>query len=132
MKQKNINEYLKEDFLFMCKRLKEIRLELRSAYDGKVNADNPYTQANMAAYIGIKPANLVNLESKVITYNTFKLITIYQSYGYNPDWILTEENDFISKKRMQNNIVVKSNVREDFKKLERDMLTSLQEFKETL
>ena len=57
---------------------------------------------------------------------------MYYSLGYNPNWIIIEENDFINKKILQENLIIKANVHDGFKKMQETITTAINEYKKTL
>ncbi len=121
----------KEDFNYICERLKEIRKELYTEH-GTPKSENPYSRENMAELLGVTVRTIVYTETTIFSHNTVKLILIYQSRGYNPNWILVEDNDFINKKMQQENLVVKNNVQEDYTTMRETMITALDQFKNSL
>lgn len=131
MELEKIFSYTNKDFKYVCERLKEIRLELKKEH-AAANQQNPYSRQNIADALGVTSYTITNLESSSFTHNSIKMIHLYYSHGYNPNWMLIEDNDFINKKILQENLIVKANVHEGFKKMQETVTTAINEYKETL
>lgn len=134
MDLKTIFTYTRDDFQYISDRLKEIRLELKAQYaeTHKGKGKNPYDRDSIASVLGVHRYTITNTESKGFSHNSLKLIHLYYSYGYNSNWILIKENDFINKKLMQENIVLKSNVQQGYREMRENMIAELDKYKNML
>lgn len=129
-----IFEYTTEDFKFVGSRLSQIREELynKDKEQGITGNDSQFSRENISKLIGVSYNTLTNLERGILTHNTFKLIHLYYSLGYDPSWILIKDNDFINKRIMQENLIIKSSVQENYKDLEAQIQEALKKFKGSL
>ncbi len=130
-----IFKYTTDDFKFVGNRLSEIRNELQKkdqTEHGKAGNESQYSRENIGQLLGVSYNTMTNLERGILTHNTFKLIHLYYSLGYNPSWILIKDNDFINKKIMQENLIIKSSVHENYKEMSGQIEEALKKFKSSL
>lgn len=83
----------------LAKRLYLIREEL------KEKSREDFSREAVAERIGVNDKTLYYAEKTGSTNaTTFKLISYYYTLGYNPAWIIIEENEFIPKRYLQNEL----------------------------
>lgn len=120
-----------KDFNYIGRNLEKIREELvkkdESVTDKRLSI---YSKKNVGLALGINYQSIVNIEQKgVISQGTLKLILFYYKLGYNVEWIILEDNEFINKKNIGDNLVYKDKIQKDFKKLHNQILEGLNEYK---
>ena len=120
-----------DNFNFIGERLKTIREELKKE-------NSAFEKRNVVKITGISSNTLYKIEKgETSSYiYIFKLINLYKIMGYNPLWITTENNIFISKKEENNFDVIynktsvsKSSAKliDDIQNIENAMSKSLKE-----
>lgn len=129
---KNIEELQNakaKDFLFIGKRLKKIRLELKKNDDAEDKRFSRFSAKNVAESLGVEYNALINIERGTISVLTMKAVLFYHSLGYNPMWILLPDNEFIPKQNIGDNLVYQSDVQNSYKEMENTIVMALTEFK---
>jgi len=129
---KNLKDTVTKDFEYIGDNLKTIREELMKEFssENKGAKENKYALTQIADDLGINYHTMRNIErGRSIASSTIKLILYYYNLGYNIEWVLLEENDFIPKKNLGENLVYKKQVQEDFVNLEKGLNRLIKEFK---
>jgi transcriptional regulator with XRE-family HTH domain len=121
-----------ENFYYIGKRLREIRDDLIERDDVADKRDSFFSRKNVCDRLGIDYSTLTNVERGTISITTFKLIMYYYTVGYNPMWIILEDNEFIPKQNMGENLFLKEDLQKDFKALESVVSQALSDFKSKL
>ncbi|WP_150452191.1 hypothetical protein [Arenibacter lacus] len=131
---KDIYELMKaptEDFNYISERLKLIREELIQKDTGN-RRTSKFSIKAITERFDMDYNTLVNVERGAISLTTIKLILYYYSLGYNPAWILSEDNEFIPKTNIGENVVYQADVQEEYKEMETAIVTALTEFKKKI
>ncbi|SNZ01428.1 helix-turn-helix domain-containing protein [Flagellimonas pacifica] len=121
-----------KDFYFIGERLKLIREELIENDDVEDKRSSIFSRKNMAERFGVDYQTITNVERGPLSLTTIKLILYYYSLGYNPMWIMSPDNEFITKHNVGENVVYQSDVQDQYKELESSIVTALSLFKENL
>ena len=128
---KDIYELMKaptEDFAYISERLKLIREELIQKDTGN-RRTSTFSIKAITERFDMDYNTLVNVERGAISLTTIKLILYYYTLGYNPAWILTEDNEFIPKTNIGENVVYQADVQEEYKEMEAAIVSALTDFK---
>ncbi|PIB31462.1 hypothetical protein [Maribacter sp. 4G9] len=131
---KSIDEIMQaptKDFAYIGERLQGIREELLERDTGN-QVTSQFSRKKIAERFHMNQMTLVNVERGAISLTTIKLVLYYYTLGYNPAWILSEDNEFIPKTNIGENVVYQTDVREDFKELESAIVTAVLEFKKKI
>ncbi|WP_157378230.1 hypothetical protein [Arenibacter latericius] len=131
---KDIYELMKaptEDFNYISERLKLIREELIQKDTGN-RRTSAFSIKAITERFDMDYNTLVNVERGAISLTTIKLILYYYSLGYNPAWILSEDNEFIPKTNIGENVVYQADVQEEYKEMEAAIVSALTEFKKKI
>ncbi|MCK0133396.1 hypothetical protein [Arenibacter sp. S6351L] len=131
---KDIEEMMRastEDFAYISERLRMIREELIEKDTGNKRSSE-FSIKSITERFDMDYNTLVNVERGAISLTTIKLVLYYYSLGYNPAWILTEDNEFIPKGNIGENVVYQTDVQEEYKELESAIVTALTEFKKKI
>lgn len=124
-----------EDFSYVGARLREIREELIEI-DVRQKSIHPnesfFARKSMAEYFGLNYQTYTNIEGGVFSHNTLKIILFFHQYGYNPNWMLVKDNDFINKKNLDENFTTKVNVKDEFKEMKDAIDQAMNDFKKKL
>ena len=124
-----------EDLSYIGQRLRDIReelVELDQQRSGVSQNESMFARKNLADYFELNYHTYTNMEKGVFSHNTFKIILFFYQLGYNPNWILIEDNEFINKKNLDENFSTKADVKEDFKVLKNTIDAAMNEFKTKL
>ncbi|GGW26667.1 hypothetical protein [Arenibacter certesii] len=131
---KDIDEMMRastEDFAYISERLKIIREELIEKDTGNKRS-SAFSIKSITERFDMDYNTLVNVERGAISLTTIKLILYYYSLGYNPAWILSEDNEFIPKDNIGENVVYQADVQEEYRDLETAIVNALTEFKKKI
>ncbi|MCM4173055.1 hypothetical protein DHD32_16340 [Arenibacter sp. TNZ] len=131
---KDIDEMMRastEDFAYISERLRMIREELIEKDTGNKRSSE-FSIKSITERFDMDYNTLVNVERGAISLTTIKLVLYYYSLGYNPAWILTEDNEFIPKDNIGENVVYQTDVQEEYKELESAIVSALTEFKKKI
>ncbi|MCM4166576.1 hypothetical protein KCTC52924_03516 [Arenibacter antarcticus] len=131
---KDLDEMMRastEDFAYISERLKMIREELIEKDTGNKRS-SAFSIKSITERFDMDYNTLVNVERGAISLTTIKLILYYYSLGYNPAWILTEENEFIPKDNIGENVVYQADVQEEYRDMETAIVNALTEFKKKI
>ncbi|HEA23635.1 MAG TPA: hypothetical protein ENH87_22355 [Pricia antarctica] len=131
---KTIDEIMrgsKEDFTYIGERLQAIREELVQK-DTDNQLTTQFAKTKIAERFDMHPMTLNNVERGAISLTTIKLVLYYYTLGYNPAWILSEDNEFIPKDNIGENVVYQNDVQDDYKELESAVIAALKEFKKKI
>ncbi|MBC8769412.1 hypothetical protein H4O18_15550 [Arenibacter sp. BSSL-BM3] len=131
---KDIDEMMRastEDFAYISERLRMIREELIEKDTGNKRSSE-FSIKSITERFDMDYNTLVNVERGAISLTTIKFVLYYYSLGYNPAWILTEDNEFIPKDNIGENVVYQTDVQEEYKELESAIVNALTEFKKKI
>ncbi|SEC64493.1 hypothetical protein SAMN04489761_3382 [Tenacibaculum sp. MAR_2009_124] len=123
-----------KDFYYIGERLKKIRKELEENDDTvETKKHSKFSRTNIANALGVDYSTMGNVERGPISVNTIKLIIFYYYLGYNPMWILAPNNDFIDKKNIGGeNLVYRTEVQNQYKEMEDNIMLALEVFKKKI
>lgn len=131
---KDIDEIMKaptKDFAYIGERLKIIREELVEKDTGN-QLTTQFSKNKLAERFDMNSMTLSNVERGAISLTTIKVLLYYYTLGYNPAWILYEDNEFIPKDNIGENVVYQNDVQDEFKEMESTIFTALTEFKKKI
>jgi hypothetical protein len=131
---KDIDEIMQatsEDFSYIGERLRMIRDELIEKDSGN-KRNSEFSRKNLAERFGIDYFTLTNVERGTFSYTSIKMVLYYYTLGYNMAWILTPDNEFIPKHNIGENVVYQTDVQEEYRELESDIVAALMKFKKKI